>query len=32
MALAELVSRFYARVRQDPEIGPVFNHGVHDWD
>jgi hemoglobin len=31
-ALAELVSRFYAKVRQDAEIGPLFNAAVHDWD
>ena len=31
-ALAELVTRFYARVRNDPEIGPVFASAVHDWD
>jgi hemoglobin len=30
-ALAVLVDRFYARVRQDPEIGPVFAGAVHDW-
>ena len=27
----ELVDRFYTRVRQDPEIGPVFNEAVEDW-
>ena len=31
-ALAELVNRFYAKVRQDPEIGPVFNQAIRDWD
>lgn len=31
-AIAELVSRFYAKVRQDPEIGPVFNAAIDDWD
>jgi len=30
--LRTLVDRFYARVRQDPEIGPVFNAAVQDWD
>ena len=30
--LATLVDRFYAKVRRDPEIGPVFEAGVHDWD
>jgi hemoglobin len=31
-ALAELVQRFYTKVRQDPEIGPVFNSQVQHWD
>ena len=31
-ALGELVQCFYARVRQDPDIGPVFNEAIHDWD
>lgn len=26
-----LVERFYARVRTDPELGPVFAAVVHDW-
>lgn len=26
-----LVHDFYARVRQDPEIGPVFNGIITDW-
>ncbi len=30
--IASLVERFYARVRVDPEIGPVFNHAVGNWD
>ncbi len=30
--IATLVDRFYAKVRQDPEIGPVFNDAVHNWD
>ncbi|MDE1150092.1 MAG: group III truncated hemoglobin [Azospirillaceae bacterium] len=30
--LATLVSRFYARVRQDPDLGPVFNRAITDWD
>lgn len=29
--LAALVDRFYARVRQDPLIGPLFNDAVSDW-
>jgi hemoglobin len=31
-ALAALVSAFYAKVRQDPLIGPVFNGAIEDWD
>lgn len=27
-----LVHRFYARVRADPLLGPVFDRHVHDWD
>lgn len=30
-ALAELVQLFYARVRQDPEFGPIFNDAIKDW-
>jgi hemoglobin len=30
--IASLVDRFYAKVRLDPEIGPVFNHAVQNWD
>lgn len=29
--LARLVDRFYAAVRIDPLIGPVFNDAIHDW-
>lgn len=31
-ALARLVDCFYDRVRRDPDLGPVFNAAVHDWD
>jgi len=31
-SLRELVHRFYAKVRLDPEIGPIFNAAVADWD
>jgi len=31
-AIAALVARFYAKVRLDPLIGPVFNDAVEDWD
>lgn len=31
-ALANLVDRFYEKVRRDPQLGPIFNAAVHDWD
>lgn len=30
-SLAHLVNAFYARVRADAELGPIFNDAVHDW-
>jgi hypothetical protein len=30
--IASIVERFYAKVRVDPEIGPVFNDAVQNWD
>ena len=30
-SLKTLVDLFYARVRRDPLIGPVFNGAIHDW-
>ena len=30
--ISSLVERFYAKVRVDPELGPVFNDAVHNWD
>jgi hemoglobin len=30
-SLARLVDAFYARVRNDPLIGPLFNEAVDDW-
>lgn len=30
--IAELVNRFYEKVRRHPELGPVFNAVVDDWD
>ena len=30
--LSEVVHAFYARVRGDDEIGPLFNAAVEDWD
>ncbi len=29
--LKHLIETFYARVRQDDMIGPLFNDAVHDW-
>ena len=30
--IARLVDRFYDKVRLHPQLGPVFNGAVHDWD
>src|SRR3984957_12345051 len=30
--ISTIVERFYAKVRVDPEIGPVFNDAVRNWD
>ncbi len=30
-SLKALVDTFYAKVRQDTLIGPVFNDAIHDW-
>ena len=30
--IATLVDHFYEKVRRDPQIGPIFNAAVHDWD
>jgi hemoglobin len=30
--IAALVHAFYAKVRQDPELGPIFNSKIADWD
>jgi len=30
-ALERLIPLFYSRVRQDAELGPVFNDAVDDW-
>ena len=27
----DLVDQFYAKVRLDPQIGPVFNEAIQDW-
>lgn len=31
-SIAVLIDRFYAKVRRNPEIGPLFNATVEDWD
>ncbi len=30
--ITALVHQFYARVRQDAQLGPIFNTHVDDWD
>jgi hemoglobin len=30
--IRDLVHRFYAEVRRDPLLGPIFNARVKDWD
>lgn len=30
--ISNLVDRFYTKVRMDPEIGPVFNEAIENWD
>ncbi|WP_024889130.1 group III truncated hemoglobin [Luteimonas huabeiensis] len=30
--IVALVHRFYARVRRDPDLGPMFERHVDDWD
>lgn len=30
-ALAQLVKLFYTRVRQDSDLGPIFNDAIKDW-
>jgi hemoglobin len=29
--LTALVDRFYAKVREDAALGPIFNGAIHDW-
>lgn len=29
--LEQLVDAFYARVRADVQLGPIFNDAIHDW-
>lgn len=31
-SISNLVDRFYARVKEDEQIGPVFNAAVQSWD
>ena len=30
--IRDLVHAFYGKVRKDPELGPIFNREVADWD
>ena len=30
--LAKLIPEFYARVRADPVLGPIFEDAIDDWD
>ncbi len=30
--IGRLVDTFYARVREDPALGPVFDRAISDWD
>jgi len=30
--LGAVVRRFYGLVRQDPDLGPIFNDAIGDWD
>ena len=30
-AIGRLVDTFYAKIRVDPELGPVFNNAIADW-
>tara|TARA_R110002073_G_scaffold321961_1_gene498310 strand:- start:1068 stop:1493 length:426 start_codon:yes stop_codon:yes gene_type:complete len=30
--VAELVHKFYAKARKDPDLGPIFEEHVIDWD
>lgn len=30
-SLRKLVEQFYARVRADAALGPIFNDAIHDW-
>ncbi len=31
-SIDRMVRAFYAKVRQDPELGPIFEAAVHDWE
>ncbi len=30
--ILRLITPFYARVRRDPLLGPIFNERIQDWD
>src|SRR5262245_47206151 len=29
--LRQVVGQFYARIRKDPALGPIFNDAIQDW-
>lgn len=31
-AIEHLVALFYSRIRQDAELGPIFDAAINDWD
>lgn len=31
VGIAQLVAAFYGRIRDDAELGPIFNTAIHDW-
>ena len=31
VSISLLVNTFYAKVRADETLGPIFNHIIHDW-
>ena len=32
LEIAALVDQFYTRVRADPQLGPIFNARIEDWN
>lgn len=31
-SIGQLVDRFYSKVRADPELGPVFDRAIDEWE